>query len=108
MMSKKASTMSLDSRLFRPRRSNSSSASSAFVRVGVSSVGSITGFGGLGRSPPGGVLGSSAAGVSEASFSTVILVCPSATQTHAEPLGQRRHEILHRAVDALVGEVRLL
>ena len=34
--------MSFDSRLFRPRRSNSSSASSALVSVGVSSVGSRT------------------------------------------------------------------
>src|SRR3989344_3346342 len=40
--SKKASTMSLDSRLFKPSRSNSNSDSSALVSVGVSMVGSST------------------------------------------------------------------
>src|SRR6185503_11092673 len=39
--------MSLDSRLFRPSRSNSNSASSAFVSVGVCSDGTATGRGGV-------------------------------------------------------------
>src|SRR4051812_17125865 len=61
MRSKKASTMSFDSRLLRPRRWNSSSDSSALVRVGVSSVSSsrrlLTGSGGFMSGPSSMSLG---------------------------------------------------
>src|ERR1700752_872192 len=80
MMSKKASTMSLDSRLFRPRRSNSSSASSALVRVGVSR---------LGRTTRGG-------------FSLLVIASPP--QPHVEPAAQIGQHLGNDRFDALVGQ----
>ena len=79
--------MSLDSRLFRPSRSNSNSASSALVSVGVSSVGS--------RHALGGRVASGHGRCSHCSL--------SAREPRAELAAsdQRGH---HRAVDALVGQ----
>src|SRR3954465_646074 len=79
--------MSFDSRLLRPSRPNSRSASSAFVSVGVTRVGNRA------RS---GELGDRAIVVRLRS-----LLLP---QAHAEALRKRRHHSRDDAVDLLVGE----
>src|SRR4051794_24369504 len=88
-MSKKASTMSLDSRLFRPSLSNSSSASSALVSVGVSRLPMTT----------------AAASDFLASFASIALPVPgSAAQARAELAAGGRHDGGHGRLDALVGQ----
>src|SRR5664280_1118023 len=86
MRSKNASTMSFDSRLFRPSRSNNSSASSAFVSVGVTSVGwRLRGAGGSVRAMVRGWR----------------LLRP---QADAEPAFERRNDGGDDVLDALVGQ----
>src|SRR6188768_819691 len=82
--------MSFDSRLFRPRRSNSSSASSALVSVGVTSVGRRTRSGGL-------------AGRTMASTRRLLLAQPG-----AEPLAERSDHGADDALDMLVGQGALV
>src|SRR5450755_66484 len=86
--SKKASTMSLDSRLLRPRRSKSSSASSALVSVGVTR------------------LACRARGAGESLRATVpsILLGLLHAQASTEALAERSHGTGDDAVDALVGQ----
>src|SRR5438270_13691699 len=78
--------MSLDSRLLRPRRSNKSSASSALVRVGVTSVGC--------RARPGGL-----AGPAMTSVLRLLL-----TQARAGPLCERSDDGSDDALDLFIGE----
>src|SRR5829696_3588354 len=86
MRSKKASTMSFDSRLLSPRRSNSSSASSALVSVGVTRVGCrLRGAGESGRV----AMGRSA---------------PLGPKANAEPGLERGKHAGDDALDALVGQ----
>src|SRR6478735_7566663 len=91
MRSKKASTMSFDSRLLRPRRSNSSSASSALVSVGVTSDGRRTRSGGL-------------AGRAMASGLCRLLLA----QARVEPRAERCDDSADDALDLLVGQRALV
>src|SRR6187200_2992807 len=91
MRSEKASTMSFDSRLLRPRRSNRSSASSALVSVGVTSDGSRTRSGGL-------------AGRAMASGLCRLLL----TQERVEPRAERCDNGTDDALDLFVGQRALV
>src|SRR5450631_2792685 len=84
MRSKKASTMSFDSRLLRPSRSNSSSASSALVSVGVTSVGIRTRSGGM----------------SVRAIAVALLL----SEAHAEASFELGHDARDDPIDVLVGE----
>src|SRR3954469_13597657 len=101
--SKKASTMSLDSRLFRPMRSNSSSASSAFVSVGVSSEGRITGSGRVGSViSPGGRFSRVGSSMS------VIIADASGAQAGTDGGGGAGYGGGDGGVDDLVGQRRVV